>query len=104
MPRSAKLSLYLLYVVILGVLVGFIVNSFSSDSSKTAKPPAHHQTQAKATTAKPAAPAASATRPTSSGSVDNLADTGPGDVVGLFMLASLGGVIAYRRILISRTE
>lgn len=103
MSRTAQAFLYLIYFAILAVLGGFILHSFSNDSTTTSKPtkPAITQKAAPKQTAKtpstnqskPSTPAPTAT---SSNSSNNLVNTGPGDVVIVFAASAALGTAAYQ--------
>ena len=122
MSRPGKVILYLAYFVIVAVLCGFIITSSKSKSPKVAKVPVptqHKPPQKPATPAKPAvpkppappaarkkAPSASPTpvarTPAASPGSSSLVNTGPGEVVGLFVAATATGALAYRYVLIRR--
>jgi carbohydrate-binding DOMON domain-containing protein len=123
MSRANKIFLYLFYFAIVAVLSGFIITSSKSKHPAVPKAsvPAQHKQQT--ATTKPPAPAAptkpapktthSSTSqtptpanhqqtPSPASSQSSLADTGPGDVIGLFVIAGIAGAALHRRILINR--
>ena len=107
MFKSGKALAYILYFAVVAVLGGFIVAAFHSSSTPAKpRPPIHQQTARPVSPAQPkskptpspSSPSAPAT-PTTNGA---LADSGPGDVAGLFVAASLAGAGVYRYLLVRR--
>lgn len=119
MSRTGKAFLYLVYFAIVAVLSGFIITSSKSNAPAAPKSPSHsqHRPQTAAAPPKTTAPAkpkppagtpasgsTPAPNPAPSGSSAALADTGPGDLIGLFVIASLAGAVFHRRSLINRAN
>jgi hypothetical protein len=96
MGRALKAFLYLIYFALVIVLAGFITHSFTSNTSTSPNPPAVHHT----TVATPK-PALQTPAPTPSPALTN---TGPGNVVVVFIGASIIGSIAYRQLLVTRLK
>ncbi|HSX46343.1 MAG TPA: hypothetical protein VLG27_05095 [Candidatus Saccharimonadia bacterium] len=117
MSGIAKAFLYLIYGVIVAGLIIAIASSLHHDNkSQTASKPSTSQSQPKGSEGKaPAMPGASTkpsnsssssskpNQPTGSGNAQ-LGNTGPGDTVGLFVLASVAGSLIYRWRLVHRLD
>jgi hypothetical protein len=110
MARGAKILLYLVYCVAVIVLVGFIAQSFRSNKATPKTPAAARRNQTTVTsrtppTAQPSkssTPAPQSPPAASTPGATALANSGPGDVVGLFVGVSVAGAVVYRRRLINQ--
>jgi hypothetical protein len=104
MSRAGKTFLYLVYFAIVVVLSGFIIMSSKSNTPPAPKPPATSQHRSPAATPKSpkTTPSSPGQASANAGNAGSLSDTGPGNVAGLFVLATAAGAIAHRRILIKR--
>lgn len=106
MSRTGKAFLYLVYFAIVIVLSGSIITSSKSNTPPAPKPlttPQHRSpVPAAPKSPKTAASSSSNQIPATANNPSSLSDTGPGDVAGLFVLASITGAVAHRRILIKR--
>jgi hypothetical protein len=105
MSRFTKAFLYTVYFACVVGLCVAIATSFRSSKVVVPVSPSSesaHQTasQAAKPTTKVATPSVAAQA--SSGSTSQLSDTGPGNEYGLFVVASLGAALAYRRFTIHR--
>jgi hypothetical protein len=109
MSRGRKAFLYLLYAVI---VVALVVSIVDASKSHTATPVPKIPAKAQQATAPPKKPSTSNTSKSTGLSAGQaasatanstgLSDTGPGNVVGLFVVVSLGGAVAYRQLIIRR--
>ncbi len=114
MSRFSKLLLYVVYFAVLAVLVGVILHSFKNDTKTIPKPAtqqqATHQSSPKAVKPAPSTKPTTTTTPTTSPTTTTvtapntsaLVNTGPGNMLAVFAVASLAGVIGYRRHLLRR--
>jgi Na+/H+-dicarboxylate symporter len=111
MSKPGKAFLYLIYFAIVAILVGFIVDSFRVNNPSAvskAPAPAQHQRQtasqpsqaASGTSTTPSSTPAQTPSPATNSPV--LADTGPGSIVSLFVIASITGATLHRRRLSKR--
>jgi hypothetical protein len=101
MARAGKIFLYVVYFAVVVVLGGVITHSLTKSSTpKSPKPskPATSQQHKQAASPKPGSsqPGAPASTP--------LANSGPGDVAGIFVAASVSGALMYRFVIINRLK
>lgn len=108
MSRSGKIFLYLIYFAIVAILAGSVIEYSKSNSPAPSPSPAVMQ-HAQPSTASPhgggvaAKPAASSPSQTAaSNNSTTLDNTGPGNVAGLFVAASITGMVVYRQVVIRR--
>lgn len=99
MARAGKVFLYLVYFAAVIVLAGVITHSLTSNKSTPTRPTTPHPAVASVPKPQPATQTPTAPAPSS-----GLADTGPGNVVAVFLGASLVGSAAYRQLLVARLK
>jgi hypothetical protein len=112
MSRGGKAFLYLLYAVIVGVLAVAIIDASRTHPSTPV--PTVHTSKPQQATAPPKKPSPPSTKKstalsagqaaTATGNTAGLSNTGPGNVVGLFVVVSLGGAVVYRQLVIRRLK
>jgi len=95
MSRGGHVFLYLIYFAILVVLGHAIITAFKTTTpAPKAQPSTHHQVAQTNQTPQPAKPNPAQSQPSANNSLVN---TGPGDVIGLFIITSLVGYAAHYR-------
>lgn len=121
MGRAGKITLYVVYFAIVVALGGFIIHSARSNSPAKPKKSTTSQHQQSASSTKPKVAAKSNTAfagsavaqtgsssstpaSTAGSNQGSLANTGPGNVFGLFTGTSLLGALIYRRRLVARAK
>jgi hypothetical protein len=120
MGRGSRVILYLIYFVIVATLGGFIWHSAHTKSPASSKSAStsQHQQAAKNTKPKTSTPpntgtagaamakagsSSSAPSSTSTNNQEPLVNTGPGNLLALFIVSSLVAAAIHRRRLISRS-
>jgi hypothetical protein len=91
MSLAGKAFLYLIYFATIGVLVGLIVTSSKSNPPRPIPVTVHSQPK------QPPAVSSTKTPPP-------LVNTGPGNIISLFVIVSITSTIVYRQIIIRQTN
>lgn len=94
MARKKMIAGAITVIVLIGIIIYALTNSSSAPTPSPSKPNAGQQT----TQSKPPTPAPAPSTPNTSPTNGSLTDTGPGDVVGVFLAVSAAGYLISLRL------